>query len=119
MPNFRDIKISVFFIRGTKRPSVRGNYCESSDCFEYPKISPYLNQATSKKILAKIFLPKKISKSKLSKTGKSFDHPCHFKSGVTPLGLWPYDIAVNSAVKHSFSLALCAFSIALNNYLCY
>ena len=59
MPNFRDIKISVFFIRGTKRPSVRGNYCESSDCFEYPKISPYLNQATSKKYLQKFSYPKK------------------------------------------------------------
>ena len=87
--------------------------------FWIPKNISLLKSSYLRKILAKIFLPKKISKSKLSKTEKSFDHPCHFKSGVTPLGLWPYDIAVNSAVKHSFSLALCAFSIALNNYLCY
>ena len=48
MPNFRAIKISVYFICGTKRPGVRGNYRDSSDCFEHPKISPYLNQATQK-----------------------------------------------------------------------
>ena len=39
--------------------------------------NPYLNQA-AQKILAKILLPKQILKS------KSFDHPCHMKSGVTP-----------------------------------
>ena len=37
---------------------IRGNYQESSDCFEYPQ-NPFLNQATPKKILSKIFLPKK------------------------------------------------------------
>ena len=57
-----------------KRPEY-GNYHESSDCFEYPKIS-YINQAAPK-ILAKIFLskrnpeienfkPKKILRSSLS-----------------------------------------------------
>ena len=35
-----------------------------------------------KKILAKIFLPKKIPKSKILNPQKSFDHPCHLKSGV-------------------------------------
>ena len=35
-----------------------------------------------KKILAKIFLPKKLAKSKILKPKKSFDHPCHLKSGV-------------------------------------
>ena len=59
MPNFRAIKISVYFIRGTKRPGVRGNYHESSDCFEYPKISPYLNQATPQKYLQKFPYRKK------------------------------------------------------------
>ena len=38
--------------------------------------NPYLNQA-AQKILTKILLPKQILKS------KSFDHPCHMKSGVT------------------------------------
>ena len=40
-------------------------------------------------ILAKIFLPppppkKKITKSKISNPRRSFDHPCHLKSEVTP-----------------------------------
>ena len=43
--------------------------------------NPYLNQAT-KKLLAKIFLTKNISKSKISNLQKPFDHPCHLKSGV-------------------------------------
>ena len=41
--------------------------------------NPYFNQA-AKKILAKIFLPKQIPKSKISNPKKSFDHPCHLKS---------------------------------------
>ena len=36
------------------------------------------------KILAKILLPKKIPKSKISNLKRSFDHPCHLKSGVPP-----------------------------------
>ena len=36
------------------------------------------------KILAKIFLPPKILKSKISNPQKSFNHPCHLKSGVPP-----------------------------------
>ena len=83
MPKFRAIKISVYFIRGTTRPSVRGNYHESSDCFEYPKNS-HLNQATQNKNTCQNFPTKKIPKSKTSNQKKSFDHGCHFKSGVTP-----------------------------------
>ena len=45
--------------------------------------TPYFNQATQK-ILAKIFQPKKIQKSKISTPKKSFDHPCHLNSGVPP-----------------------------------
>ena len=37
-----------------------------------------------KKILAKICLPKKILKSKISNPKKFFDHPCHLKCGVLP-----------------------------------
>ena len=37
-----------------------------------------------KKILAKIFLPQKIPKSKILNPPKSFDHPGHSKSGVLP-----------------------------------
>ena len=83
MPKFRAIKISVYFIRGTTRPSVRGNYHESSDCFEYPKNS-HLNQATQNKNTCQNFPTKKIPKSKISNQKKSFDHGCHFKSGVPP-----------------------------------
>ena len=45
--------------------------------------NPYLNQATQK-MLAKIFLPKKILKSKISNPKKFFHHPCH---GVPSLGI--------------------------------
>ena len=41
--------------------------------------NPYLNQAT-RKILAIIFHPK----SKIPNPKKSFDYPCHLKSGVPP-----------------------------------
>ena len=69
MPKFRAIKISVYFIRGTTRPSVRGNYHESSDCFEYPKNS-HLNQATRNKNTCQNFPTKKIPKSKTSNPKK-------------------------------------------------
>ena len=36
------------------------------------------------KILAKILLPPKILESKISNPKKSFNHPCHLKSGVPP-----------------------------------
>ena len=66
MPNFRAIKISrtqrqsqnsFVFILITKVS--RGNYHESSDCFEYPKKIRRLIKLPEKKI-NKIFLPKKI-----------------------------------------------------------
>ena len=46
--------------------------------------NPCLNQATQK-ILAKIFLPQKISKRKFQTQEKPLYHPCHLKSGVS----WP------------------------------
>ena len=45
--------------------------------------TPYFNQATQE-ILAKIFQPKKLQKSKISTPQKSFDHSCHLKSGAPP-----------------------------------
>ena len=60
---------------------IRGNYQESSDCFEYPPKS-LLKSIYPKKILAKIFLPQKVQKQEISNLKKSFDHPCHLKSGV-------------------------------------
>ena len=45
--------------------------------------TPYFNQATQE-ILAKIFQPKKLQKSKFSTPQKSFDHSCHLKSGAPP-----------------------------------
>ena len=54
MPNFRAIKIySRNYAAG-----IRGNYQESSDCFEYPKKHPYLNQATPKNTCQKFPTPK-------------------------------------------------------------
>ena len=47
--------------------------------FEYPKSYP-------QKIITKIFSPQKIPKWKISKPKKSFDHPCHLKSGVHSSG---------------------------------
>ena len=36
---------------------------------------------------SQIFIPKKILESKISSPKKSFDHPCHLKSRVPPLGI--------------------------------
>ena len=48
------------------------------------KKNPYsFNQATQN-ILANIFLPKKIPKSKISNPKRSFHHPRHMKCGVHP-----------------------------------
>ena len=85
MPNFRGIKISMELrIRGRMR---RGNYHEYLQTVLNTPKKHYLNQAT-KKILAKSFL-QKIPKSR-SHPPKSFDLPCHLKSGVpatpTPTG---------------------------------
>ena len=60
--------------------------------FNSPK-NPYLNQATQK-ILAKIFLSKKIPKTKISTPPpppKSLYHPCYLKSGVQSVPPpWPF-----------------------------
>ena len=78
MPNFRAIKIS----RGTTQPGYEGNIPNLQIGLN-TQINPYLHQVTQK-ILAKIFLPQKIPKSKISNPKKSFHHPCHLKSGVLP-----------------------------------
>jgi len=43
-----------------------------------------IQSSYQKKILAKIFLTKKIPKSRILNPKKSFDHPGHLKSGVPP-----------------------------------
>ena len=57
--------------------------------------NPYLNQATQK-MLAKIFLPKKILKSKISNPKKFFHHPCH---GVPSLGIMSSVFSRQSSVN--------------------
>ena len=64
---------------------IRGNYHEPSNCFEYP-IKPLLKSSYPKKYLQK-FPTQKIPKLKISNPKKSFDPPCHLKSGVPP---WEY-----------------------------
>ena len=61
---------------------IRRNYHESSDCLEYPKKS-LLKSSYSKKYLPKFSFPKK-SQIENFILKKSFDHPCHLKSGVPP-----------------------------------
>ena len=48
--------------------------------FWIPPKNPNLNQATQKSTCQKFSYPK----SKLSNPKKSFEHPCHLKSGVHP-----------------------------------
>ena len=55
MPNFRAIKISS---TGTTRPRYAGTIKNLQIVLNIPK-NPFLNQATPKKILSKIFLPQK------------------------------------------------------------
>ena len=83
-----------------------GNYHKSLDLFWIPK-SLYLNQATQK-ILAKIFLPKKILKSKISNPKKSLDHPGHLKSRVPPWA--PVDIVYNPQTLDESVCIICFFN---------
>ena len=59
-------------------PGLVGTIMKSQIVLKAQK-NPYLNQAT-RKILAIIFHPK----SKIPNPKKSFDYPCHLKSGVPP-----------------------------------
>ena len=63
---------------------IGGNYHEFSDCFECPKKS--LLKSSYPKNTCHNFPPQKIPKSKISNPKKSFDYPCHLKSGVPPWG---------------------------------
>ena len=64
----------------------RYGYHETSDCFEYRKKNPYLNQATHKNT-CQIFLPKKIPESKISNL-KNPSITRLLKSGVPHLDPW-------------------------------
>ena len=90
MPNFRAIKISrtqrkkqlcFYFNHG----SITRELSRIFRLFWIPKKICSLIKLPEK-ILNKIFLPKKIQKSKISNPKKSLDHPCHLKSGLSPLG---------------------------------
>ena len=52
MPNFRAIKTKNYAV------GIRGNYQDSSDCFEYIPKNPYLNQATQKNTCQNILTQK-------------------------------------------------------------
>ena len=78
MMNFQPIKIySRNYVAW-----IGGNYHEFSDCFECPKKS--LLKSSYPKNTCHNFPPKKIPKSKIPNPKKSFDYPCHLKSGVPP-----------------------------------
>ena len=82
-PKFKVLKKSHAEIaRGTMRLGYKGTITKLQIILRTQK-NPYLNQATQK-IPAKIFLPKKIPKSKFSNPKRSFNLPCHLKSGVPP-----------------------------------
>ena len=74
-------QVWFYFIHGTTRPGHAGTIMNLQIVLNTPK-NPYLNQATPKKILAKISLPKKIPKLRISNPKKSFDHPCQLGSRV-------------------------------------
>ena len=76
MPKFRVIKIS----RGTTRRRYAGTITNLQIVSNTPKNS-YLNQATQK-ITCQNFPTQKNLEIETFKPKKSFDHPCHFKSGV-------------------------------------
>ena len=81
--NFQLIKIYARnYVAG-----ICGKYHESSNCFEYPKKSLLTSTQYSKNTCYN-FPPKKILKSKISNPKKSFDYPCHLKSGVPPPPPW-------------------------------
>ena len=73
--------------------------------------NPYLNQATQK-ILAKIFLPKKIPKTKISTPPKSLYHPCSLNSGVQSVAPpLPPPLAYHSHFLYVWLSASCWLSV--------
>ena len=81
----RTREVWLYFICRTTQPGRAGTTTNLQIVLNTQK-NPYLNKATQKNT-CKIFLPKKIPESKISDPKKSFDHPRHLKSTVTPLGL--------------------------------
>ena len=78
-------QVWFYFIRRTTRPGVRRNYHDLQIVLNTPKKS-LLNQVTPKNACQNFPTPKKSPNRKYETPKKSFDHPCHLKSGVPPLG---------------------------------
>ena len=74
-------QVWFYFLRGTTRPGYAVTITNLQIVLNTP--NPYLNQATPppKK---KNACQKKIPKSKISNSKKSFDQPCQLKSGLPP-----------------------------------
>ena len=78
----------VNFIRRTTRPGYAGTTTNLQIVLNTPK-NLYLTRAPPpppKKKYLPNFPTQKIPESKISNPDKSFDHPRHLKSGVSPLG---------------------------------
>ena len=76
IPNFRAVKIS----RGSMRPGYAGTITNLQIVWNTQK-NPFLNQATQKSTCQN-FPSQKNPKIENFILKKSFDHPCHLKSGV-------------------------------------
>ena len=81
-------QVWFYFIRRTTRPGVRRNYHDLQIVLNTPKES-LLNQVTPKNACQNFPTPKKSPNGKFETPQKSFDHPCHLKSGVPPLEFIP------------------------------
>ena len=81
MQNFWAIKIYLW----NYTAGIRGNWYQSSDCFEYSKTSVLKIMKLSKKILAKIFQPKK-SQNRKFQTPKFLQSSLSLEIWSTPLG---------------------------------
>ena len=90
-------QVWFYFIRRTTRPGVRRNYHDLQIVLNTPKES-LLNQVTPKNACQNFPTPKKSPNGKFETPQKSFDHPCHLKSGVPPLGFIP-SLSLNPPIR--------------------
>ena len=78
-----------------------------------PKNTYLIKSGYPKKIPSKIFLPKKILKSKISNPKKSFDHPCHLKSEGHPGDTSRPCLHVNLQMTNDGSVITSVFDVLL------